>query len=91
MLLAGAVASLLMLYWKVDFFHFTRNLLIILILFYLLGQIIRFILDRNFKAMEEENPEGEEGAENAEGGEETGEVTENVDTEDEPPREEEGQ
>lgn len=91
MLLAGAVASLLMLIWKVDFFHFTRNLLIILIVFYILGSIIRVILDRNFKDMDEESPEGEEEKKNEEGEEEPGEFTENVDTEDEKTREEEGQ
>ena len=91
MLLAGAVASLLMLIWKVDFFHFTRNLLIILIVFYILGSIIRVILDRNFKDMDEESPEGEEEKKNEEGEEKPGEFTENVDTEDEKTREEEGQ
>ena len=91
MLLAGAVASLLMLIWKVDFFHFTRNLLIILIVFYILGCIVRVILDRNFKDMEEEAPEGEEENENEEAEGEPGEYTENVDTEDEETAEEEGQ
>lgn len=91
MLLAGAVASLLMLIWKVDFFHFTRNLLIILIVFYILGSIIRVILDRNFKDMDEENPEGEEENEEGEEKGEPGEITENVDTEDEENSEEEGQ
>lgn len=91
MLLAGAVASLLMLIWKVDFFHFTRNLLIILIVFYILGSIIRVILDRNFKDMNEDASEGEGEKKNEEGEEEPGEFTENVDTEDEETREEEGQ
>lgn len=90
-LLAGAVAALLMLIWHVEFFPFTRNLLIVLIVFYILGQIIRLILDRNFPMMtEEENVEGEEGAEgeDSEGTEEA--LTENVDTEDaEGPTEEE--
>ena len=91
MLLAGAVASLLMLIWKVDFFHFTRNLLIILIVFYILGLIVRAVLDRNFKDMEEETQEGEEEGEDGEAKGEPGEFTENVDTEDVETAEEEQQ
>lgn len=80
-LLAGAVAALLMWLWKVDFFTFTRNLLIVLVIFYILGIVIKIILDFNFKDMEDEAKEEGEG----ETGEETGEETaqENVDTEDE--------
>ena len=80
-LLAGAVAALLMWLWKVDFFTFTRNLLIVLIIFYILGIVIKVILDHNFKDMEEEAKEEGEG----ETGEGTEEETsqENVDTEDE--------
>ncbi len=80
-LLAGAVAALLMWLWKVDFFTFTRNLLIVLVIFYILGLVIKYILDRNFKDMEDEvKEEGEDAT-----GEETGEepTQENVDTEDE--------
>ena len=80
-LLAGAVAALLMWLWKVDFFTFTRNLLIILVVFYILGCVIKLILDRNFKDMEDEAKEGEEAGEEGESGEEAS--TENVDTEDE--------
>ena len=80
-LLAGAVAALLMWLWKVDFFTFTRNLLIVLVIFYILGIVIKVILDHNFKDMEEEAKEEGEG----ETGEGTEEETsqENVDTEDE--------
>ena len=80
-LLAGAVAALLMWLWKVDFFTFTRNLLIILVVFYFLGFVIKLILDRNFKDMDDEAKEGEETGAEGESGEETS--TENVDTEDE--------
>ncbi len=80
-LLAGAVAALLMWLWKVDFFTFTRNLLIVLVIFYILGIVIKMILDHNFKDMEEE-AEGEGEGENGEGTEEET-SQENVDTEDE--------
>lgn len=80
-LLAGAVAALLMWLWKVDFFTFTRNLLIVLVIFYILGIVIKMILDHNFKDMEEE-AEGEGKGENGEGTEEET-SQENVDTEDE--------
>lgn len=80
-LLAGAVAALLMWLWKVDFFTFTRNLLIILVVFYILGCVIKLILDRSFKDMDDEAKEGEETGAEGESGEETS--TENVDTEDE--------
>ena len=80
-LLAGAVAALLMWLWKVDFFRFTRNLLIVLVVFYILGSVVKLVLDRNFKDMEEEAKEGDEAAAGEESGEEAS--TENVDTEDE--------
>ena len=80
-LLAGAVAALLMWLCKVDFFSFTRNLLIVLVVFYILGGVIKLILDRNFKDMEDEAKEGEEDGTGEETGEENS--TENVDTEDE--------
>ena len=80
-LLAGAVAALLMWLWKVDFFTFTRNLLIVLVIFYILGSVIKVILDRNFKDMEDEANEEGEGVTGEESGEE--ESQENVDTEDE--------
>lgn len=80
-LLAGAVAALLMWLWKVDFFTFTRNLLIVLVIFYILGIVIKMILDHNFKDMKEE-AEGEGEGENGEGTEEET-SQENVDTEDE--------
>ena len=80
-LLAGAVAALLMWLWKVDFFTFTRNLLIVLVIFYILGSVIKVILDRNFKDMEDEANEEGEGVTGEESGEEVSQ--ENVDTEDE--------
>ena len=80
-LLAGAVAALLMWLWKVDFFTFTRNLLIVLVIFYILGIVIKVILDHNFKDMEEEAGEEGEGETGEGDGEETSQ--ENVDTEEE--------
>ncbi len=80
-LLAGAVAALLMWLWKVDFFTFTRNLLIVLVIFYILGIVIKVILDHNFKDMEEKAGEEGEGETGEGDGEETSQ--ENVDTEEE--------
>lgn len=82
MLLAGAVASVLMLHWHVEFFPFTRNLVTVFAIFYALGSVIKVILDKNFPEMEDE-PAEEPEEEAAEGEEEDGESTENVEMEEE--------
>ncbi len=59
MLIAGFVTCVIAIYTHMELNSFTKTLLLVLIVFYIFGVVIKVILDRNFKAMEEE-PEAEE-------------------------------
>ena len=67
MLSAGAVASIVMIATGVDTKRFLTTLLVVLIIFYIAGSIIKVILDKSFKVLEAE-PVDMEGLE-AEAGE----------------------
>ncbi len=54
MLIAGFITCLYGLLYHVDLFHFTKNLLIVLVVFYILGSVVKLILDINFNKMEPE-------------------------------------
>ena len=54
MLLAGFVMCIIGIVQHMETMLFIRTLLIVLIVFYIFGCIIKMILDRNFKEMEEE-------------------------------------
>ena len=64
MLTAGFIDCILSLYEHVSMFVFTKRLLIVLVIFYVLGCIVKIVLDCNFKEMEE--TEESEGAEESE-------------------------
>lgn len=69
MLSAGFVDCVLAIYTHMSLWNFTRQLLFVLILFYIIGCVVKVILDRNFKDMEQEETteDGqEEGVEEAE-------------------------
>lgn len=69
MLSAGFVDCVLAIYTYMSLWNFTRQLLFVLILFYIIGCVVKVILDRNFKDMEQEEmtEDGqEEGVEEAE-------------------------
>lgn len=69
MLSAGFVDCVLAIYTHMSLWNFTRQLLFVLILFYIIGCVVKVILDRNFKDMEQEEmtEDGqEEGVEEAE-------------------------
>ena len=69
MLSAGFVDCVLAIYTHMSLWNFTRQLLFVLILFYIIGCVVKVILDRNFKDMgqEEMTEDGqEEGVEEAE-------------------------
>ncbi len=59
MLLAGLIASILGIYNQMDIAAFTKMLLIVLCIFYVLGCIVKIILDKNFPEMTEEDTEEE--------------------------------
>lgn len=73
MLTAGLVACITGIVKHIEVLQFMKMLLIVLILFYILGCVVKEVLDRNFKEMsEEETTEGaEETEETAEGAEGT--------------------
>lgn len=69
MLSAGFVDCVLAIYTHMSLWNFTRQLLFVLILFYIIGCVVKVILDCNFKDMEQEETteDGqEEGVEEAE-------------------------
>ena len=70
MLFAGAVASILGLINRYETTEFIVMILIVLLVFYFMGCIIKIIVDKNFKGMDEqvqdEQEESEEAKENIE-------------------------
>ena len=54
MLAAGFIDCVIAIYTHMSLWNFTRQLLFVLILFYIIGCVVKMILDRNFKDMEEE-------------------------------------
>lgn len=60
MLLAGAIASVAGIMSQMEIVSFTKMLFIVLIVFYLLGCVVKVILDKYFmETQEEETTEGE--------------------------------
>lgn len=53
MLLAGFVCSIISLRQKVDLMSFTTRLLAVLVVFYIIGAILKAVLSCAFKAMED--------------------------------------
>ena len=68
MLTAGLIDCIVSIYQRLSLFDFTKQLLIVLVIFYLLGCVVKLILDINFPQMDDE-PETEE--EDAEEGDES--------------------
>ena len=73
MLTAGFVACVIGIVKKIEFFPFIKMLLLALVIFYILGCIVKAVFDRNFK--EEEQEETTEGTQDLEG-EETADAEE---------------
>ncbi len=82
MLLAGAIACIAGIASHLDVAGFVKMLLIVLIVFYLLGCIVKMILDSNFKTEEKETTDGEAESEQGET-EENAEENSEADGEDE--------
>jgi phosphotransferase system glucose/maltose/N-acetylglucosamine-specific IIC component len=60
MLVAGFIDCIFSIYYHLSLWEFTRQLLLVLIIFYLIGCVVAIVIDINFKAMEEEEEEKEE-------------------------------
>ena len=91
MLLAGFVDCLIAIRTHMTLGNFTRQLFLVLLIFYVIGCTVKLILDRNMKAMEEvkivKDELGEKEKEEKEGDESQEEATED-DTEKEKQAEE---
>lgn len=85
MLSAGFVTCIIAIYTHMELMAFTKSLLLVLIVFYILGGIVKIILDKNFAQMKEEE-ETADTEENPEDSQETEEKTSEAEptTEEEP-------
>ncbi len=62
MLTAGVIACAAGIIGRMELLDFTKMLLGVLVVFYILGCIAKLIIDRNFKEMEEDTTDGEDAA-----------------------------
>lgn len=83
MLLAGLVCSIISLRQGVDLMSFTTRLLTVLVVFYIIGAILKVILSCAFKAMEDRQKKAE-AAEAAEAKTDDSEVFDNDNDNDKP-------
>lgn len=60
MLLAGFITCIIGIVQHMDTATFIKTLMIVLIIFYILGCVVKIILDKNFKEMEETEEELQE-------------------------------
>lgn len=77
MLLAGAIACIAGIASHLEVAGFVKMLLIVLIVFYFFGCIVKIILDSNFKEEDKETTDGENASEDQEAGEDA--AAENID------------
>ena len=66
MLLAGFVTCIIGIVQHMETMVFTKTLLAVLVIFYVLGCIVKLVLDKNFKEMDEPEKEQEESEEEQE-------------------------
>ncbi len=79
MLLAGFICSIVSIEQKTDLMTFTTRLLLVLVIFYMIGAIIRVIFDKAFTAMSDKKEEPAESDTDTEDAKDTKE-SENVET-----------
>lgn len=78
MLSAGLIDCIFSLYYKLDLMAFTKRLLLVLVIFYILGVVVKLIVDINFPTdVKESNDLSDDSNE-----EENISNMENIDTED---------
>lgn len=77
MLAAGFIDCVIAILTHMSLWNFTRQLLLVLVLFYVIGCVVKMIIDRNFKDMEDDQ-----------NGEETEEPKEDQEEEENPKEEE---
>ena len=59
MLAAGFIDCVIAILTHMSLWNFTRQLLLVLVLFYVIGCVVKMIIDRNFKDTEESKEEQE--------------------------------
>ena len=77
MLAAGFIDCVIAILTHMSLWNFTRQLLLVLVLFYVIGCVVKMIIDRNFKDMEDDQ-NGEETEESKEQEAESSEEQENT-------------
>lgn len=83
MLVAGLVVCIAGMVGHMETGRFVKMLLVVLIVFYIIGGIVKLLIDKNFKDMEEETTDGEETPAEAEEKEEKEEPEQESDEQDE--------
>lgn len=76
MLLAGLIDCVVSIYQRLSLFDFTKRLLLVLVVFYLIGCVVKLVLDVCIGKIDDPQPKEEEAPSEAE--EETEEVGEGV-------------
>lgn len=70
-LTAGLVTCIVGIVTHMETARFTKVLLLVLVIFFVIGSVAKIMMDRNFKEMSEDATEGESVPEDEETGEET--------------------
>ena len=83
MLVAGLVVCIAGMAGHMETGRFVKMLLVVLIVFYIIGGIVKLLIDKNFKDMEEETTDGEDTPAEAEEKEEQEEPEQESDEQDE--------
>lgn len=83
MLVAGLVVCIAGMAGHMETGRFVKMLLVVLIVFYIIGGIVKLLIDKNFKDMEEDTTDGEETPAEAEEKEEKEEPEQESDEQDE--------
>lgn len=60
MLIAGFITCIVAIFHNFDALRLTKTLLIVLLIFYILGGVLKLILDKNFNEMKDKKEEPEE-------------------------------
>lgn len=88
MLIAGFVTCVISIYTHMELKAFTKTLFWVLVIFYIFGIVIKVILDRNFKEMQDEEVPEEEKESEASSEDETQDEELQETSEEEPVQEE---
>ena len=64
MLTAGCIDAVISIYYHYSLFQFMKQLLVVLVIFYLLGSVVKVVLDVNFPPKTEEASEQEQDEQN---------------------------